>query len=65
MAIEEMKIKAGDRILNLSAPWSGKVRSMSKKWLIVDIPTYEPVVVRRCRIKYNNEIRSWEVVNVK
>jgi len=38
---------------------------MSKKWLIVDIPTYEPVVVRRCRIKYNNEIRSWEVVDVK
>jgi len=60
-----VNIKAGDRILSLSTPWSGKVRSMSKKWVIVDIPTHERIAVRRCRIKYNNEIRSWEAVDVK
>jgi hypothetical protein len=57
-----MTIKAGDRILNLSAPWSGKIRSMSRWWVMVDLPTHEPVAVRRSKIKYNYNFKSWEVI---
>ena len=58
-----MKIKAGDKILNLSAPWSGRVRSMSRWWVMVDLPTHEPVTVKRSKIKYNYNFKSWEVVD--
>ena len=57
-----MKIKAGDKILNLSAPWSGKVRSMSRWWVMVDLPTHELVAVRRSKIKYNDDLKVLEVI---
>ena len=57
-----MKIKAGDKILNLSKPWSGKVRSMSRWWVMVDLPTHEPVAVRRSKIKYNDDLKVLEVI---
>ena len=58
-----MKIKAGDKILNLSAPWSGKVRSMSRWWVMVDLPPHEPVTVKRIKIKYNYNFKGWEVIS--
>ena len=51
-----MTIKAGDRIADLDGLWSGKVRSMSKKWALVDLPSHDTAVIRRCKIKYNNEL---------
>ena len=60
-----MKIKSGDRILNLSSPWSGKVRSISDFWAVIDLCNSERVTVRRSNIKYNDDLKTWEVVNGK
>ena len=58
-----MKIKAGDKIVNLSVPWSGKVRSKSKSLALVDLPNGEALAVGLSSIEYNYDLKVWEVID--
>ena len=62
-----MKIKAGDKILNLSAPWSGKVRYFKvmcgTRYAYIDLPSKVPTYVAVKNIKYNDELGVWEVID--
>ena len=59
-----MKIKAGDRIVNLSVPWSGKLRYIKsifkREFALIDLPNAEIRMIQVDDVLYNSSIECWE-----
>ena len=59
-SLNVVNIKAGDRIVDLSESWSGKVRYKKtireNKYVIIDLPNGHIKLIYFRDVKYNNEL---------